>query len=401
LIRYRPFNSQTLERGQPHYAAYLLAATGEPQWVNLGEAAAIDSKVRTFKRRIQTIESDVESRFFPDAQALYAVLMAPVIAKLPPNTQHLLISPDSQLNLISFGAIVNLDGRYLIEDYQITYLTSGRDLLRYAHTTPSQTPALILADINYDAPGEIAIAQLPRENRRSRELRGEFLALEHTAIEGEKIAQLLTDATLLTQDGATEGAIKAAQGPEILHIATHGFFLQLEQVAAADLTSQFLLRDDTLQRPQVPSQENPLLRSGLALAGFNPRQSGPEDGVLTALEVAGLNLYGTKLTVLSACETGLGEVTNGDGVYGLRRALVIAGSESQLMSLWQVDDAATQQLMVDYYQALRSGAGRSAALRQVQLDMIATANYAAPFYWAAFIPSGNWQPLRNAQSFPK
>lgn len=174
-----------------------------------------------------------------------------------------------------------------------------------------------------------------------------------------------------------------------------------------------------------------MLRSGLILAGVNQKLSGAgEDGVLTAQEAAGLNLFGTKLVVLSACETGLGDVQNGAGVYGLRRALVLAGSETQVMSLWQVSDAATRDLMIAYYTRLQTGAGRIAAMREVQLamlrgtvlaksgeiqrslglappaaqtqarqvglgavDITPKAEWRHPYYWAAFIPSGAWTPL--------
>jgi CHAT domain-containing protein len=136
------------------------------------------------------------------------------------------------------------------------------------------------------------------------------------------------------------------------------------------------------------------LRSGLALAGANERREGTdEDGVLTAFEAASLNLWGTKLVVLSACETGVGEVRNGDGVFGLRRALVLAGAESQLMSLWQVADEATRELMTQYYRALKAGAGRSEALRQVQLKMLASREQSHPYYWASFIPAGDWRNM--------
>ncbi|NJN20458.1 MAG: CHAT domain-containing protein [Leptolyngbya sp. RL_3_1] len=137
-----------------------------------------------------------------------------------------------------------------------------------------------------------------------------------------------------------------------------------------------------------------MLRSGLALAGFNPRSSGSEDGVFTALEASQLNLFGTQLVVLSACETGLGDIANGEGVYGLRRAFAIAGAESQLMSLWQVSDYGTQSLMARYYENLTTGMGRSEALRAVQLEMIeAGGQYSHPYYWGAFILAGDWRPL--------
>ncbi|MBA3242699.1 MAG: CHAT domain-containing protein, partial [Acidobacteria bacterium] len=143
-----------------------------------------------------------------------------------------------------------------------------------------------------------------------------------------------------------------------------------------------------------------------------------EDGILTALEAAGLDLWGTRLVVLSACETGLGEVKNGEGVYGLRRALVLAGSETQLMSLWQVSDAGTRDLMTAYYARLENGDGRTEALRQVQLAMLRGENLSAgggqrglamsgatakaklshPYFWAAFIPSGAWTNMDGQEA---
>lgn len=227
--------------------------------------------------------------------------------------------------------------------------------------------------------------------------------LPGTQREVEAIAPLLPEAIVLTEAAATENALKQVQGPSILHIATHGFFLEdvefvppgnprgeIELVSAAP--GSFAIASD---RPT--STENPLLRSGLALAGFNPRSSANEDGVLTALEATGLDLRGTRLVVLSACETGVGAVANGEGVYGLRRALVMAGAESQLMSLWKVDDEGTADLMADYYERLLAGAGRSDALRQVQLAFLQNGGVQQhPYYWASFMFSGNWHPLPAA-----
>jgi CHAT domain-containing protein len=176
-------------------------------------------------------------------------------------------------------------------------------------------------------------------------------------------------------------------------VATHGFFLADQPQQLEATRGVIVLNDNAFPHPQSLWAENPLLRSGLALAGANQRRSGAEDGVLTALEAAGLDLWGTKLVVLSACETGVGAVQNGEGVYGLRRALVIAGAESQVMSLWKVADDATRELMVAYYKRLLAGEDRAEALRQVQLAMLTSAERQHPFYWAGFIPSGQWEPI--------
>ncbi|NEO83704.1 MAG: CHAT domain-containing protein [Spirulina sp. SIO3F2] len=393
-VLYRPFEPQSVINrwAEPRYAVYILTAQGESQWLDLGPASAIDRQIRRFNRRVQST-NDNPYRIFPIAQDLHQAVIAPVLTQLGGSVQHLLLSPDSRLNLVPFAALVDANEQYLIQNYQITYLTSGRDLLQDRSTTSQRENPLILADINYDEPGAGAASALISTNRRSGDALTRVAALANTAAEGQKIQQLFPAAMLLTQDDATENAIKQTPNPEILHIATHGFFLNIPQIAPTDLSRQFFSAQVQRERPAPSNRENPLLRSGLALAGFNQRRSGSEDGVLTALEVASLDLYGTKLTVLSACETGLGEIANGEGVYGLRRALVIAGSESQVMSLWQVDDAATQQLMVDYYTKLKAGIGRSEALRQVQLELIASENYRTPYYWAAFIPSGNWRSL--------
>lgn len=199
----------------------------------------------------------------------------------------------------------------------------------------------------------------------------------------------------LTGRAATEAALKGVHGPSILHLATHGFFHEADREGGRRATGQMAVTP----RPApfgVASglPEMSLLRSGLALAGANGRQGGAgDDGILTALEISGLDLWGTKLVALSACQTGLGDVLSGEGVYGLRRALGLAGAESQLISLWKVNDEATKEMMVDYYSRLRKGEGRSAALREVQRGANRRSGYAHPYFWAGFILSGGWDSL--------
>jgi CHAT domain-containing protein len=301
--------------------------------------------------------------------------MQPIRPLLKDKTQ-LLISPDGQLNLVPFAALIDPQEKYALENYTLSYLSSGRDLLRL-QTQPSTRRDVLLANPQFG------------NSRSSSSTRGlgnlEFSPLPGTAAEVKAIAPLLPNALILSDAQASEAQIKQVRSPRILHIATHGFFLNDEA-----------LTPSTLSGSPNPSSDNPLLRSGLALAGFNQRQqqSNGDDGVLTALEASSLDLWGTQLVVLSACETGVGEVSDGEGVYGLRRAFVMAGAASQLFSLWQVDDLGTKDLMVKYYQQLLAGKGRSEALRQTQLEMLNDPRYRHPYYWAVFNLSGDWRSLQ-------
>jgi MYXO-CTERM domain-containing protein len=175
---------------------------------------------------------------------------------------------------------------------------------------------------------------------------------------------------------ATEEGVKTLHGPELLHVSTHAFFLP--NATPSDARTQL---------------DRALTRSGLALAGANRQTESAKDGILTALELAGVDLWGTKLVNLSACETGVGEHVGGEGIYGLRRALVLAGSETQVVSLWRVEANASRCLMTEYYRRLRAGEGRSEAMRQTQLALLADPDTAHPYYWAAFVVQGDPRSL--------
>jgi CHAT domain-containing protein len=219
-----------------------------------------------------------------------------------------------------------------------------------------------------------------------------FLPLDGVAAEGIALGFLLEldDTHVLIGNKATETRLKGLHGPKILHLATHGFFFPNEEIAERSILPA---ATDPASLVRMLAK-NPLLHSGLALAGVNTRGSGQkDDGILTAAEFARLDLAGTQLVVISACDTGLGEIQQGEGVNGLRRAVMLAGAETQVVSLWKVNDEATKLLMVDYYGRLYKGEGRSGALHSVQLKMMENPMYQHPFFWAAFIPIGDWKPL--------
>jgi CHAT domain-containing protein len=417
-VSFRPFNAKSqkaAERfGPPRYVAYVLHQRGEAQWVELGEAKAIDEAVEKLRQALRDRRRrDVKQL----ARRVDEKVMQPVRALLG-STRRVLIAPDGALNLAPFAALVDEQGRYLVRRYEFSYLTSGRDLLRLPVKQPGKRSAMVLADPAFgDLPGAekaqerrlkyrpASSASAPTTGNASILADAYFPPLSGTAGEARALTALLPGAVVLTRARATEAALKQAGSPDILHVATHGFFLEDATTPAAERGWP-----SSAEAPETATVENPLLRSGLALAGANLRRSGPnqaDDGILTAQEAAGLDLWGTKLVVLSACDTGVGEVKNGEGVYGLRRALVLAGSETQVMSLWPVSDRVTRDLMIEYYRRLLKGEGRSAALRQVQLRMLQAKSrrqpgqkarpkdYSHPFYWAGFIQSGEWANLEG------
>ena len=392
IVRYKPFNPKATKKsekfGNPHYAVYILLPNGEIKTQDLGETQSIDEQVIAFRRNLADSQTPIP-QLKKSAHQLDEKLMLP-IRQLLDNTKTLLLSPDSALNLIPFEALVDENNQYLVENYQITYLTSGRDLLRQKEKFASQQPPLIIANPLYNQTGQ-KVALNPNSTRSINLADSVFSPLDGTKAEAEAIKKLLPKATVLTQAQATENALKQVKKPNILHIATHGFFLESTKNKNENQRNN---KNEGERNSPLRIDDNPLLSSGLVFAGVKVSQSAGDDGVLSALEATNLNLVGTKLVVLSACDTGNGDISTGEGVYGLRRALVIAGSESQLISLWKVSDNATKDLMIAYYQRLKKGEGRSEALRQTQLAMLKSKDQNHPFYWASFIPSGDSSPMK-------
>ncbi|HMW02784.1 MAG TPA: DUF2225 domain-containing protein, partial [Acidobacteriota bacterium] len=382
---YRPYDPATRKPGASRCAVYTLDHLGDIKWADLGDATPIEQAVSAFRRVVSKPKTDLAQDITPAAQALDKLTMKPVRALVGKN-HHLLISPDGILNLIPFAALMDEKRKFLVETYTLTYLTSGRDLLRLQNGIKSEHPPVVMGNPDYadgDGP-QIFGHQFPPLTR-----------LIGTAVEAQQLKSMFPNASVFLGNQATKAALTQAHRPEFVHIGTHGFFFAGAQTnPAADTPSRQLLRsDDESADLEKIQTENPLLLSYLFFAGANHTGSKTQDGILTALETATLDLWGTKLVTLSACDTGLGDVKNGDGVYGLRRALVLSGSESQMMSLWPVSDQATHELMVDYYTRLKAGEGRSQALRHVQLKMLKNPRRQHPFYWASFIQSGEWANL--------
>jgi len=380
--------------GAARYAAYVTRRSGSIESVDLGDAKVIDASISALRLALGDPRNKNVAK---PARDLDEKVMKPVRAYLG-NATHLMISPDGALNLVPFEALVDDRNKYLVEQFSVSYLTSGRDLLRMGVARASKGPPLVVADPAFGQPETQTIGKTvtqskirPTTKRRSsitstRSIADTYFApLAGTALEARSIQEIFPDASSVTGARATESSLKAVSGPKLLHIATHGFFLKGSDPVSGNLPT----RSGTFSK----ARENPLLRSGLALAGANRRGSGPDDGILTALEASGLDLWGTKLVVLSACDTGVGEVRNGEGVYGLRRAFVLAGTESLVMSLWPVSDSFTRELMAGYYKNLKQGIGRGESLRRIQLEMLKRPNRRHPFYWASFIQSGEWANL--------
>jgi CHAT domain-containing protein len=373
FVLYQPFDPEAPEGeqfGDRRYAAYILHPDGSIQRQDLGKASEINDLVGSL---YQGLSSD--SYAIAEVKEVAKKVSDRILAPLRPylqNADHWFVSPDGALNLIPFQVLLDKQGKYLVKTTPITNLTSGGDLLRLDNDSPATSPPIFVGNPYFKKAGATDVAL--RSATSSTISQQKWGALLETATEVETLAPMWPQARTFLEKQATEAIVKQAEQPQILHLATHGFFQDYPNSDEAII--------------------NPLVRSGLVFAGVKKGQSGEnEDGVMTALEMAGLDLQGTQMAVLSACETGRGDLSAGQGVYGLQRSLVFAGAESQLVSLWRISDQDTPELMVKYYQRLQNGEGRTQALRQAQLEMLNDPQTAHPYYWSAFIQSGDWRPL--------
>jgi CHAT domain-containing protein len=405
-----------------HYAAWVIPprGKGEVRLIDLGEAAPIEAAVRTVRRLLASVPQALAGQNEAAEQQLRRALDGLAGRLLRPLAEHVgksahwILSPDASLWLVPWCALPLADGSYAIEKHRISYVVCGRELVRPPDLVEAQG-SLVLADPDFDvrpargakegstAPGARGLlpgAPLPR-----------FQRLPGTAREARAIAPLLEryagqQTTIRTDKEAREETFKALRRPRMVVLSTHGYFLEDQDQALAPALAGLESRGLKLTALEPPRPkgdkvqvlENPLLRCGLALAGANQRdQAGPdtEDGILTGLEIVGTDLRGCELVVLSACETGLGQVQNGEGVAGLRQAFQLAGAQAVVATLWQIPDQETTALMTAFFTHLVAKKGKAEALRQAQLDLInkrrAKGKAAHPFYWAAFTLTGQGQ----------
>jgi CHAT domain-containing protein/Tfp pilus assembly protein PilF len=420
LVEYLKYNQHTPGRETlvPRYLVIVIAGDGEVVLDDIGEAATIDSLVSRYRGHMLEMSSRQHLPLLEDrdeytsiAQALYGRLLLPVERHLN-GKRIVFVAPDGSLNLVSFAGLVGSDGRYVVENAAVHYLTSGRDLIRLQRSEPVGNGLLALGDPDYDAGPEMRLAEVRRSEpiesspaisatRGLRsgcidQLRTRVDRLPHTRKEVETVSEYWVDeagepATYYLGPAASEDNVKAeSSGKRAIHLATHGYFLG----------SRCLDQQDRMapEASEVFVGENPLLQSGLLFAGSNlgretPDTLGLEDGTLTAHEVSALNLIGTESVVLSACETGLGEVEEGEGVFGLRLAFQIAGARTVVSALWPVSDRTSGEMMVQLYsQSGQSLPDRLRAMQLSQIDKLRAEGLADhPYLWAGFIAIGGWE----------
>jgi CHAT domain-containing protein len=436
---------QTLRlRKTPSYIAFVLReGRPEPAGIPLGPATTIDALVARWRNETTNI---VRGRLPEEAVENYRTVGAALrqrvwdpLRRYLNDARTVFIVPDGALNLVSFGALPVGQTSYLIDRGPIIhYLAAERDLVAEGVSAASGRGLLALGGAAFNDTSLFARAAKPAPTPAAATARADsavafvrsssfdtlradcgslqtmqFTPLAGTSREVRDVAALWMEdspAQVLEGRNASEQAFKReAPGHRVLHLATHGFFLGNDCAPPSRTTRSVggltTVQANTANRPNQPGRgtsalsENPLLMSGLALAGANRRAAaGPneDDGVLTAEEVSALNLEGVEWAVLSACDTGLGEVKAGEGVFGLRRAFQVAGVRTVIMSLWSVDDQATRVWMRALYQGrLQKGLSTAEAMHNASLSVLrerrARHQSTHPFYWAAFVAAGDWK----------
>ncbi|MEQ8787233.1 MAG: CHAT domain-containing protein, partial [Pirellulaceae bacterium] len=333
-----------------------------------------------------------------------------------------LVSPDGALGKLPLAALPGKEpGTYLLEERNLAVITAPQILPELLSNKPARQVAgnlLLLGGVDYDDRSDKLAANTPRKafpgRRAPRDAEATFTPLDGSRGEMYSIKEMYRN--IFGEDGivALEGSAASeeqvrAEAPRhlYLHLATHGFFASERFRLALDRSvSDGPLPDGLLNRQSI-SGYNPGLLSGIALAGANKPDPDHQDGILTAEEVQSLDLRGVDLAVLSACETGLGKKAGGEGLLGLQRSFQLAGARTVVASLWKVDDVATRDLMERFYRNLwEHDMGKLEALREAQLWMFRERGHRGlkllddedadrrrlpPYYWAAFVLSGDWR----------
>jgi len=428
FLRYGHFPARPGEmpaRPEERDLAYVLSggnATG-PALIYLGSSSVTDSLIMAYRQHFEEIveqgklpSSAKEEEYRQVAGALYRRIWVPIKKELG-EAEMVLVSPDASFNLVCFGGLPTPDGGYLIGRYPIQYLSSGRDIIRLQSDDRPGQGFLAFGDPDFNATavarsGEVVVesaeilsptAVTLRNTRSSCDRLDEIKAepLPASGCEVRELGRLFAEQTgervsMYLGVEALEDRLKAeARGKRVMHLATHSYYLQAECADASKhkVSKAFWAEDEVIG-------ENPLLLAGLFLAGANLHGAGAgernmDDGILTAEEICSLDLTGTEWVVLSACETGLGELKKGEGVFGLRRAFQLAGARTVIMSLWPVGDRPTRDYMLELYERRLSGATTVAAMREASLSQLRQLRQQSrsthPFTWGAFVAVGDWR----------
>jgi CHAT domain-containing protein len=328
--------------------------------ISLGNADSLDTLINDLRHLVVNQESGYISKLSELSSRI-----VPVILPIIKESTRLIIAPDGNFCFLPFEMLLIGPEYYLIDDFEISYVGVGRDILKFGRTNNNRNAPIVMADPDYFYSEGSVDGDIGQQRQNI------FLPLAGSKKEGQTISALL-GVPLISGKEVTKKVFTDLISPSILHISTHGFFQNLASIEDQD------------------SIENPLLKAGLALTGAN-MVSDKQLGVLTADEVTSLSLDETKMAVLSACDTGVGEVADGAGVYGLQYAFKLAGAERLVMSLWKAHDEVTNKLMEIFYRKITDGEEISAALRAAKL--IIKSESPEPIYWAPFILHGNPEKL--------
>jgi CHAT domain-containing protein/tetratricopeptide (TPR) repeat protein len=388
LIEFITFdmNASGSDETDAGYLAFVLPS-GDPdglEMIAIGLAETVQSWVETFRELLLAeIETPEEANAIVAARndlghRIRRLLLDPVQPILGSRTK-LFLAPDGILNRFPFHLLPDAEGRPLFETYEISYLETGRDLLRSARKSSEvSSPSIVVADPDYDFGRTEPDASQP------------FTRLSASEWEGRQVAKILGVDPWIGAE-ALKSRVTAARSPHILHFATHGFAVDSHS------SIEYALRSATIAAAAARNGvDETLLRSGLVLTGANTALNAgtpAEDGLLFAYDILSMDLSRTALVVLSACDTALGEYQKGEGVYGLRRAFMVAGARSLVVTLWSVPDVATAAFMVCFYTELQRGASRVNALRTAQREI--RDRYGNAYWWGAFILFGDPGPLSS------